>query len=210
MIGILLALQVNNWNEGRKNIKKEVIYLQNFKKDLEFEISRQKETLNKTAYKISVFKALDPSFDVWANMTNHITENINLDSIRLVDVFRRGSNNRFVNGTYSTLKDNGDIRLIRNEELYLKIVFIYNNHLLSATSIYQDLKKVENELRFKYSKELKYSNVQQTFFTHPNKRQIKADLTYYYEIFSLRYHEASRALETMEEALALINQELNN
>jgi len=105
MIGILLALQVNNWNEGRKNIKKEVIYLQNFKKDLEFEISRQKETLNKTAYKISVFKALDPSFHVWANMTNHITENINLDSIRLVDVFRRGSNNRFVNGTYNTLKD---------------------------------------------------------------------------------------------------------
>ena len=27
VIGILIALQVNNWNEGRKELKQEIIYL---------------------------------------------------------------------------------------------------------------------------------------------------------------------------------------
>ncbi|TPV31421.1 hypothetical protein FJ651_14600 [Paucihalobacter ruber] len=34
VIGILIALQINNWNEQRKNISKEVQYLNSFKTDL--------------------------------------------------------------------------------------------------------------------------------------------------------------------------------
>jgi hypothetical protein len=33
VIGILIALQVNNWNEERKNRKLEIIYLKNLKED---------------------------------------------------------------------------------------------------------------------------------------------------------------------------------
>ena len=34
VIGILIALQINNWNEGNKNIEQEKVYLKNLKDDL--------------------------------------------------------------------------------------------------------------------------------------------------------------------------------
>jgi len=40
MVGILLALQVNNWNEQRKRKKEEIIYLQNFLSDLRIDVKR--------------------------------------------------------------------------------------------------------------------------------------------------------------------------
>ncbi|WP_449421301.1 DUF6090 family protein [Psychroserpens luteus] len=42
VIGILLALQINNWNENRKINNQETIYLQDIKNDITFDI----ETLN--------------------------------------------------------------------------------------------------------------------------------------------------------------------
>ena len=35
VIGILIALQINNWNEYKKERKKEVTYLSNFKEEAE-------------------------------------------------------------------------------------------------------------------------------------------------------------------------------
>ncbi len=40
MIGILLALQVNNWNEQNKSKKEEIVYLQNFLNDLTIDVKR--------------------------------------------------------------------------------------------------------------------------------------------------------------------------
>ncbi|MGB5431159.1 DUF6090 family protein, partial [Eudoraea sp.] len=34
MIGILLALQVNNWNEGRKLVEREITLLNNIREDI--------------------------------------------------------------------------------------------------------------------------------------------------------------------------------
>jgi Family of unknown function (DUF6090) len=42
VIGILIALQINNWNENRKINNQETVYLQDLKNDITFDI----ETLN--------------------------------------------------------------------------------------------------------------------------------------------------------------------
>ena len=42
VIGILIALQINNWNEARKNSKREQLYLESFKEDL---LKNEKELL---------------------------------------------------------------------------------------------------------------------------------------------------------------------
>ena len=40
VIGILIALQINNWNEARKARNKEIVYLNNIKSDLENSIEQ--------------------------------------------------------------------------------------------------------------------------------------------------------------------------
>ena len=46
MIGILLALQVNNWNEQKQRKRQEIEYLRNFKNDLEIDVNRFDLTLS--------------------------------------------------------------------------------------------------------------------------------------------------------------------
>ena len=48
MIGILLALQVNNWNETRKDFKKEQLILRNLQKNLVFNHHELNQTLRST------------------------------------------------------------------------------------------------------------------------------------------------------------------
>jgi len=39
VIGILIALSINNWNENRKERNKELIYLNNIKEDIKLNIA---------------------------------------------------------------------------------------------------------------------------------------------------------------------------
>ena len=48
VIGILLALQINNWNENRKNAVKETQLLMSFKKDLEENIIELERVIKKS------------------------------------------------------------------------------------------------------------------------------------------------------------------
>ena len=208
MIGILLALQVNNWNEGRKNRLKEKVYLENLKSDLVLDIDRQKDRLNKIAYKASLFKAIDPSFQIRDSLHGKIMDNIHLDSIQLRTLIDRGQNNRFILGTYNAIKDNGDIRLISNEDIYVNVITIYNNHRQSHESLYADLKEIEAQLKYKYAKEIKYQNPKEIFLNNPNKEQVIAEFSNYFDVHSLRYRELSRTVALMEETVLLINKEL--
>lgn len=48
VIGILLALQINNWNEHRKDLRKEQLILQNLKENLEFNLEELVQTMEST------------------------------------------------------------------------------------------------------------------------------------------------------------------
>ena len=50
VIGILIALSINNWNDNRKNSQKEYQYLQGLKKDLESNLLELDRVISKTAY----------------------------------------------------------------------------------------------------------------------------------------------------------------
>lgn len=50
VIGILIALQINNWNEGRKNSIKEKQYLESFKNDLLANIKELERVIEKSEF----------------------------------------------------------------------------------------------------------------------------------------------------------------
>ena len=132
MIGILLALQVNNWNEARKTRGKEIVYLTNIKNDLENSaqhietfISRR-NTQIKTAINIIEHFEGKPIQD-W----NEFNKN-------LIDIY---SWERFylIKNTYEELKNSGNLSLISNNDI--------KNGLQDLELLYARLKIRESHYR---------------------------------------------------------------
>ena len=111
VIGILIALQVNNWNEHKKQKKQETIYLQNLSIDLKKQIQLQKRYIDFEDIFIQDCK----------DIVAHYEQNNgfkNMDSIfpKINDLSARIS---FTNANTTLLEmiNSGDINIIDNESL---------------------------------------------------------------------------------------------
>ena len=129
VIGILIALQINNANENRKKREFEITILENIQEDIladkiDCELNRQylEQTLiNEQLLLDFLLKDKEQ----------------NLDSISFVDALGIDVITAFHSASFNNLQNN-DIGLISNNELYKKITRFYDFYVFS-------LKKVENE-----------------------------------------------------------------
>jgi len=121
VIGILIALQINNWNENRKDRLAENIALTNLKLDIEEGIKALQVHLK--------------SQEIWIEDCVEILKHLE-DEKGLIgqDTFFRQINDLLIRSTsgqskttYETLKSTGKLDLIKNEELKKNIVLHYNN-----------------------------------------------------------------------------------
>ena len=81
MIGILLALQVNDWNESRKNRKTEIQFLKGIKQDLQTDSLELNKLDHDYKRKLANYKLIDPSFETLPNtpkLENNSTFNFQL------------------------------------------------------------------------------------------------------------------------------------
>ena len=124
VIGILIALQINNWNESLKSKKEEVNYLINIKEDiLSDSLYFQKSWFSKNEKKITGLKKAKNYY------LNGIIPNDTLTFINDVaygGIFGIGKltpNNR----TYNELSSTGNISLISDQEIREQIVEYYLN-----------------------------------------------------------------------------------
>lgn len=110
VIGILIALQINNWNETRKTRDKEIVYLTNIKSDLENSVQQietfilKRNTQIKTANNIIEYFKGKP------------IQNWNDFNKKLIDIY---SWERFylIKNTYEELKNSGNLSLISNKDI---------------------------------------------------------------------------------------------
>ena len=117
VIGILIALQINNWNEVRKTRVKEVEILKDFEKELQFDIlqmdsivmqyDRAKKAINKVLNYLEEDLPYSDSLDYYFFDTTLV-----YDAGGLTD------------GTYETLKSAG-FDLITNKEIRDLIILVY-------------------------------------------------------------------------------------
>lgn len=118
MIGILLALQVNNWNEKRKAKVKEVEVLEDFQKGLTFDIKqldsivfqydRAKFAINKILQHLEKDLPYTDSLDIYFFDTTLVFDSGGLTV-----------------GAYETLKSNG-FDLISNKEIRDLVILVYD------------------------------------------------------------------------------------
>lgn len=152
VIGILIALKINNWNALKNDRRLEAVYLQNIQADLEDQLEAVDVQLNKEFQYMKAARSLLYSFDR--------NQKIVVDSILYQKTTFLTSRKTFIvtHPTYTDLISSGNIKLLRNRELK-------DNFL----KYHQELKRVEAIIQHNNS-----TGVDQEFLSTMNR------MTYYY------------------------------
>ena len=119
MIGILLALQFNNWNQESENTKKEELYLINVVEDTEYQKGALKEQIIDYEYSISVANKLLKDFNKLKSFTKIDSLNNKLNVLTFAHSFPN------TNNTYQELVSSGQQSLIQEKELSLELIDFY-------------------------------------------------------------------------------------
>ena len=111
MIGILLALQVNNWNEDRKERQREGTYLNKLLEETERDSSSLQGVIKLTKYKITQAERL---LDI---LKNNATITDTTQFVRDVFLVGRGASTRPNLPAYEELITTGSIGIIQNRDI---------------------------------------------------------------------------------------------
>lgn len=121
VIGILIALQINTWNQNRLTKLKEKEILSDFKRELSIEIQELQNVIPQYSHSK---KSIN-------NILNHLENDLPYNDSLASDFFNSTSTYDFVGfrtGVYEALKTNG-LDLISNKELRNLIIDVYDNKL---------------------------------------------------------------------------------
>jgi len=133
VIGILIALQINNWNEARKTRNKEIAYLTNIKTDLQLSILELEEFIANRDSQIESAIIIVNHFNGkpvndWNTFNKHIVSIYTWQRFYLVD------------NTHQELKNSGNFAIISNDSI--------KNSLLNLDLLYKKLKYKEDHWRY--------------------------------------------------------------
>jgi hypothetical protein len=110
VIGILIALSINNWNEGRKN----TLSLNHYKNNLIEDLKKDSVSINKSILGIKKDSTALNNFEKRASKATHA-----LDTILKIARYDYGYyiwiHNDYNNDTYQVLNATGDIGLFKSE-----------------------------------------------------------------------------------------------
>lgn len=119
MIGILLALQFNNWNTEKSNQVKEVWYLNNIAEDMEYQRASLLDM--KTLYTKSIKhgKSILRSYNQYKNFRKIDSFNEKLNVLSISQSFPN------INNAYREMISSGQLSLIEDKELSTDIIDYY-------------------------------------------------------------------------------------
>jgi len=124
VIGILIALEIDNENKLKENNKKEILYLESFQEDLRKDIGLIKSQLEMKEY---LFSELESVFHEFPDLQNRSEEELMGTSNQLALI---ASQNIFVCNcsTFEAIQNSSDIQVIKDFSL-VQLLFNYYTHL---------------------------------------------------------------------------------
>lgn len=120
VIGILIALQINNWNEDRKARIQEFEILANLRTDLQADL---KELAYQISFKTEMASEYRNCLDILAERKTGSIEELKRDLRSILQVGGLVLNKT----TFNNLETTGEIRLIRNKGFADSVVAYYNS-----------------------------------------------------------------------------------
>jgi hypothetical protein len=149
VIGILIALQINTWNDARKDRQKELVYLANIRADLVANIAEMDRTLEVRTARIAAARRI---LDHFNGKPIEDASAFNADGIGIYSWqrFYLGDNG------YQELVNSGNFALLRNHAI--------KDQLLDIDALYRKMKGEEDHYRFDTETTL-YAPLHQTMDT---------------------------------------------
>ena len=178
VIGILIALQINNANELRKERAKEKEILKQIRSDLKEDSKFLKNTKIIYQNRLSYFKKIDTTISCKKYDLSKGQDSSSILNYR--NIFINPKPFLPVSGTYKSIIGDGNTNIIRNKELLKSIQNLYDVQFSSIESIYGTIKDYQMKLAWKRSYEYKfqpYKNLEEI-----NDKQLLAELGYFFEI----------------------------
>ena len=151
VIGILIALQINNWNDARKDRERELVYLHNIREDVTANIASMDRFL---ATREEGIAAANRGIEHFDGKPIEDLSAFNADSIAIYDWKRF----YLVDNTYQELVGSGNFALLSNAKI--------KDDLLDIEAMYRQLKGEEDHFRFD-SETLLYTPLYQTTDLEP-------------------------------------------
>jgi hypothetical protein len=136
VIGILLALQVNNWNEDRVDRIKETEYLTYFKEDLQRQIIPFDELIGKNTIQIINTEKLEAEFKQKGTFLD--IDSMNLRLVKLLPTY----DFPVINTTFQDVNSTGQINLIHNKLLRNQIIEYYQLNDDYSETIHHNITEV--------------------------------------------------------------------
>lgn len=195
VIGILIALQINNWNENRKVKKKEKIVLQELITTLQNNNNIVQDRLtyieNFKASGMIVLDALDGKIPYSDTLHDHFLY-AQFSGLGNLDA-------QFSEAGYTALKLTG-YDIIRSDSLKLQIIEMFESTIPVLTSFESE---TQSKLREYYLQNFKSESI-------PNDFEVLKKDSYYYEMIRFHINFRNRMIRRINEYIGISMDLMNN
>ena len=200
VIGILIALQVNNWNENRLERIAGKEFLKGIRNDLISDSRTIDHTVESQQTRLNILKLIDASF-----LLNNDLYNPSIDTTydKPSVIFERGLSFRSSRGVYNAVLSDSQSQVLFDKELFQQIQNIYDEYE-RVYSIYDVLKVREDRVSWKWSYEMRNWTYRQIM----QNQQLLSDLVYLGDQRNYYCQFLRETQNMMKNVVAEIEQEL--
>lgn len=157
VIGILIALGINNSNELKKTREAEIVYLKEIKGDLIQDTILLSQVIQDHKWRIAQLMSQDATIDfIFEEIIGELPKVAGVSELEYIFFTDRKFRPKI--GTYNSMISEGKSNIISNRELFNKIQNIYELEVQNIIAIGEDILNRSNDLRNKYAYEIKYGD----------------------------------------------------
>ena len=212
VIGILIALSINTWNQNRLNSNKEYYYLS----QLKVELKNQNQEVNKRLERVSsVMNIIDT---LWSDLNKkgrfNPSAELNSNLIRLLS----GTNLELYTTTFDELISTGQLTLISSDSLRTKVLLCYQEIKKSQENIQNNSDNIfyteifpviSSFINFDYPQDIS-SLVNQNYLSLKEQSRLAKAIYLNKAVFSVYKNMLMGIQEEASSTIELIELRLNN
>ena len=206
VIGILIALQVNNWNENRKYSQEKIEFLNGIRNELELDLNIADTLIKRYMQQLSYYNMVDSTYHL------HDLDLVELaDSSNVLDynkLMTRPFPFKAQNATYQAFMTYGSTKIIKNNELLINLQSYYARIQEFHSTLYENIIDVESKLNWNRAYERKYKPYKT--IQDLKDKQFIAELSYFFDsihdYLAVLFYVKDKANELITE----IDKELDN